>query len=140
MATGKWSKNDQQKAPQSFSNFSARFRQFSHFLGCLFLTGFGRPFSHFFAPFACCHLAAAIWIPLTNVRWLQRATIEASVTLASGGGGGGGENQRGRKKKEGQESIPGLEFTAFENFDNFETFENFEKSPGGVIFEIFENF
>ena len=26
----------------------------------MFLTVFGRPFSHFFAPFACCHLAAAI--------------------------------------------------------------------------------
>ena len=35
-------------------------------LGCLFLTVFGRPFSHFFAPFACCHLAAAIWIPLMD--------------------------------------------------------------------------
>ena len=27
---------------------------------------FGCPFSHFFTPFACCHLAAAIWSPLSK--------------------------------------------------------------------------
>ena len=56
MATGQW--------PKTISNccrpFSALFRLFSHFWGCLFLTVFGRPFSHLFAPFACSHLAAAI--------------------------------------------------------------------------------
>ena len=45
-----------------FCLFSLVFCSFSHFLSGLFLTVFGRPFSHFFAP--CCYLAAAIWIPL----------------------------------------------------------------------------
>ena len=38
--------------------FFARFRTF---WGCLFLSAFGRPFLHSFAPVACCHSAAAIY-------------------------------------------------------------------------------
>ena len=62
MATGKWPKNGQRKAPRSFSHFFACFRLFStvfalfrslsHFLGCLFLTVFGRPFLHFLRSFS----------------------------------------------------------------------------------------
>ena len=69
MATGIWPKNGQQKAPRSFSRFFACFRSFSHHfrtfslvfapfgLSVSFLTVLGRPFAHFFAPFASgCHL------------------------------------------------------------------------------------
>ena len=59
---------------QFFSPVFDRFRTFSVVLGSLFLTVFGRPFSHFFAPFACCHLAAAIWIPL-KFRFLESHNV-----------------------------------------------------------------
>ena len=66
------------KHPDRFRAFSACFRWFSTvfaifarfrtFLGGCVSDRFGRPFLHFFAPFACCHLAAAIWIPLKCFR------------------------------------------------------------------------
>ena len=50
MATGQWSKKTiTKKRPDRFRTFSpvfACFQPFSHFVGCLFLTLFGRPFSH----------------------------------------------------------------------------------------------
>ena len=71
MATGKWPKDEQQKHPDGFFSL---FRQFSLVFDCFcrafwavcFWPFFGCRFSLSFAPFACCHLAAAIWIPLTN--------------------------------------------------------------------------
>ena len=87
-----WPKNDQHKTPRSFLHFFAcfrlfstvfaLFRSFSHFLSGLFLTVFGRPFSHFFAPFACCHLAAAIWIPLILTRCCSDRSILMNIRAA----------------------------------------------------------
>ena len=62
MTTGKWPKKSIRKHPDRCPPFSpvfAYFRPFlhllrwsSHFLGCLFLTLVGRPFSHFFVSLA----------------------------------------------------------------------------------------
>ena len=93
MATGKWQKKHHQKKSRSFSHFFAcfrlfssvfaLFRSFSYFLSGLFLTVFGRPFSHFLAPFACCHLAAAIWIPLNTLYFFDFTHPRFGCVVAS---------------------------------------------------------